>query len=102
MTPAELLTLAVVDAAIAERGLQWHRDGDALVKQMRLGSFPAALAYVQAVGELAEAMGHHPDIDIRWRTVVLRSTTHSAGGLTEADLALAARIDELGGRSDRA
>lgn len=95
MTPAEVLADAVVDAAIAERGLQWRRDGDHLLKEVRLGSFAAALAYVQSVGELAEGMGHHPDIDIRWRTVVLRSTTHSAGGLTESDLTLAALVDEL-------
>lgn len=102
MTSGELLPVAAVDAAIAERSLQWRRDGDVLVKELRFGSFPAALAYVQAVGGIAEAMGHHPDIDVRWRTVVLRATTHSAGGLTELDLALAARIDELGTGPERA
>lgn len=96
MTPGERLALAAVDAAIADRALQWRREGEVLVKEVRLGSFPDALAYVQAVGAVAEAMGHHPDIDIRWRSVVLRLTTHSAGGLTELDLVLAARIDELG------
>lgn len=89
------LSHSVVDAAITKRSLHWRREGDLLVKEVRLSSFLAALAYVQSVGERAEAMGHHPDIDIRWRTVVLRLTTHSAGGLTERDLALAAQVDEL-------
>lgn len=94
--PADgVLTPSEVEGEIAARGLGWRRDGDVLVKEVRLGSFRAALAYVLAVGELAEATNHHPDIDIRWRTVVLRLTTHSAGGLTELDLALAAGVDEL-------
>ena len=50
---------------------------------------------MNAVGALAEEMDHHPDIDIRWNTVTLRLTTHSAGGLTQLDLELARRIDAL-------
>ena len=53
--------------------------------------FADALAYVNAVGALAEEMDHHPDIDIRWNTVTLRLSTHSAGGLTQLDLELARR-----------
>lgn len=91
-----VLSPAAVDDALSARGLDWRRDGDVLVKEVRLASFRAVLAYVQSVGELAESMDHHPDIDIRWRTVVLRVTTHSAGGLTERDLALASGVDALG------
>ena len=47
------------------------------------------------MGALAEAADHHPDIDIRWNTVTLRLSTHSAGGLTDKDLSLAAEIDAL-------
>jgi 4a-hydroxytetrahydrobiopterin dehydratase len=50
---------------------------------------------VMAVGQLAEAADHHPDIDIRWRTLSFRLSTHSAGGLTEKDFALAREIDGL-------
>lgn len=82
-----------VDAALA--GLDWERQGDVLVKVVRRDDFVGALAVVNAVGELAEAADHHPDIDIRWNTVTLRLTTHSAGGLTAKDLALAAEIDGL-------
>jgi len=77
--------------------LQWVRDGDELTKTVKLRDFAAALAFVNSVGALAEAANHHPDIDIRWNTVMLRLTTHSDGGLTSKDLELAAAIDSLGG-----
>lgn len=57
--------------------------------------FADALSYVNAVGALAEEANHHPDIDIRWNEVTLRLSTHSAGGITASDLALARRIDTL-------
>jgi 4a-hydroxytetrahydrobiopterin dehydratase len=84
-----------ISAALA--GLQWVREGDELIKTVKLADFSAALAFVNAVGALAEAANHHPDIDIRWNTVMLRLSTHSAGGLTAKDLELAAAIDNLGG-----
>ncbi|MBK9712978.1 MAG: 4a-hydroxytetrahydrobiopterin dehydratase [Kouleothrix sp.] len=73
----------------------WGRAGDEIRKAFQLGSFPAAIAFVTHVGFLAEAAGHHPDVDIRWRTVTLALTTHDAGGLTHKDFDLAAQIDEL-------
>ncbi len=82
-----------VDAELAEKGLGWERNGDELVKTVTLATFPAAVAFVDRVAELAEAADHHPDIDIRWRTVTLRLSTHSAGGLTRKDLDLAGQID---------
>ncbi len=84
-----------VDAALAA-GLDWRREGDVLVKEVRRGDFAGALAFVNAVGAMADAADHHPDVDIRWGTVTLRLTTHSAGGrITEKDLVLAAEIDRL-------
>jgi 4a-hydroxytetrahydrobiopterin dehydratase len=91
----ELLAPAEVDAALEERGLGWSRDGVVLVKEVDCGDFAGALAYVNRVGAVAEAANHHPDVDIRWKNVVLRLSTHSAGGLTGRDLALAAQIDAL-------
>ncbi len=91
----ELLAPSEVDAALIRRGLAWRRDGAVLVKTVNRGDFAGALAYVNQVGELAEEANHHPDVDIRWGVVVLRLATHSAGGLTERDLSLAARIDAL-------
>lgn len=83
-----------VDRALAG-GVAWQRAGDELVKERRGRDFADSLAFVNAVGALAEQANHHPDIDIRWNTVTLRLQTHSAGGITEADLALARSIDEL-------
>ena len=92
---ADVLDGSEVDAAIGERGLRWRRQGTELVKVVEHPDFARALAYVVAVGALAEEANHHPDVDIRWGTVTLRLSTHSAGGLTAADLALAGRIDGL-------
>jgi len=91
----ERLDIAAVDAAIAG-GLAWRREGNELVKTWSGKDFAQALGYVNRVGELAERANHHPDIDIRWGTVTLRLSTHSLGGLTQADLDLAAEIDRLG------
>jgi 4a-hydroxytetrahydrobiopterin dehydratase len=89
----ELLPKDDVDAAL--KGMAWTRDGDHLVKVAKRDKFVGALAYVNAVGALAEEANHHPDIDIRWDTVTLRLTNHAAGGLTQKDLDLARRIDDL-------
>ena len=62
---------------------------------MELASFPQAIEVVDRVAVLAEAADHHPDIDIRWRTLTFRLRTHSAGGLTEKDFSLAAEIDSV-------
>jgi 4a-hydroxytetrahydrobiopterin dehydratase len=83
--------------AAALQNLAWERDGDTIVKVVKGSNFAEALDWVNRVGALAEEANHHPDIDIRWNTVTLRLTTHSAGGLTDRDVALATRIDALGG-----
>jgi len=73
----------------------WRRDGNAIVRTAKLPSFPAAIEAVRAVAEIAEARDHHPDIDIRWRTLTFRCSTHSAGGITGQDVDLASEIDRL-------
>ena len=90
-----VLSADEVDAALEEQGLRWTREDDELVTSVKLHDFRAALDFVNAVGEAAEAANHHPDIDIRWNTVRLVLSTHSAGGLTLLDLALAHAIDQL-------
>jgi len=84
-----------VDAALADRKLQWTRDGDELRTSVKLADFQGSLDFVNAVGAAAEAANHHPDIDIRWNRVNLALTTHDSGGITRFDLALAAAIDDL-------
>jgi 4a-hydroxytetrahydrobiopterin dehydratase len=88
-----LLDDDAISAALA--GLQWEREGDELVKEHKSRDFATAMVFVNAVAERAEAANHHPDIDIRWNTVTLRLSTHSAGGLTQADLDMAREIDGL-------
>ena len=91
---AELLS----DQEIAARleGGEWRREGDEIVRDFKFDDFAAAIAFVNRVAEAAEAANHHPDILVHgWNKVRLSVTNHSAGGLTEADFALAATIDGL-------
>ena len=90
-----LLVEADVDAELQEQQLHWVRERDVLVTTVKLHDFPAALAFVNAIGAAAEAANHHPDIDIRWNTVRLVLTTHDSGGITLLDLALAGVVDRL-------
>ena len=71
----------------------WERAGDALVRTVELADFPQAIQVVARVAEIAENDNHHPDIDIRWRTLTFRCSTHSAGGVTAADVSLAQEIN---------
>lgn len=71
----------------------WERAGAEIRRVYRFADFREALAFVNRVGSLAEAAGHHPDIDIRYNTVTLALTTHDAGGLSGKDFDLARAID---------
>ncbi len=74
----------------------WRREGDAIVRDLRFADFAAAIAFVERVAEVAEDANHHPDILVHgWNKVRLTLSTHSEGGVTAADLALAERLDTL-------
>jgi 4a-hydroxytetrahydrobiopterin dehydratase len=73
----------------------WEGGPEAIVRTVGLRSFPVAIQVVDRVAAVAEEMDHHPDIDIRWRTLTFRCVTHSAGGVTTRDIALANRIDRI-------
>ena len=75
----------------------WELSGSEIVKEYKFADFAAAMAFVNQVAEAAEAANHHPDIDIRWNKVRLALSTHSEGGLTQNDFALAAEIESLAG-----
>jgi 4a-hydroxytetrahydrobiopterin dehydratase len=78
-------------------GGEWRRDGDAIVREWRFADFAAAIAFVERVAEVAEAANHHPDIFVHgWNKVRLTLSTHSEGGITAADLALAQQLDAAG------
>jgi 4a-hydroxytetrahydrobiopterin dehydratase len=89
----EILSDERADEAVKELS-GWRRDGSEIERVVELANFPKAIEVVDRVAELAEAADHHPDIDIRWRTLKFRLSTHSAGGLTEKDFALAKQIDK--------
>ncbi|MDP9072393.1 MAG: 4a-hydroxytetrahydrobiopterin dehydratase [Actinomycetota bacterium] len=81
--------------AAALQGLQWDRDGDRLVRVVKRKDFAEAMEFVNGVAQLAEGANHHPDITVSWNTVTLHLTTHSADGITQNDISLAAAIDGL-------
>jgi 4a-hydroxytetrahydrobiopterin dehydratase len=93
--------MAVLDDTAIEAALEglkgWTREGDEIRRTFEFDSFQPAIDFVNRVAEAAEAANHHPDIDIRFSRVTLTLSTHSAGGLTKRDFALASRIDEMAG-----
>ncbi|MFN8037282.1 MAG: 4a-hydroxytetrahydrobiopterin dehydratase [Acidimicrobiia bacterium] len=73
----------------------WSRRGDEIEKHFERATFPDAITFVTRVGFLAERADHHPDLDLRWRTVRVGLGTHSEGGITGRDLSLAAEIERV-------
>ncbi len=73
----------------------WRVDAGVLVRTYEFVDFRAAMLFVNRLADAAETAGHHPDIDIRYNRVRLGLVTHSAGGLTAKDFALAAQADKL-------
>jgi 4a-hydroxytetrahydrobiopterin dehydratase len=73
----------------------WSLDNGELARTLQFKDFVEAIQFVNDLAELAEAAGHHPDIDIRYNRVRLALVTHDAGGITRKDVKLAASIDNL-------
>ncbi len=90
-----LLEQHEIDSALGGDLSAWSQEGDGIVRSVESESFLAGIDAVRRVGEAAERADHHPDIDIRWRTLTFRLSTHSEGGLTAKDLELAGTIDSL-------
>ena len=74
---------------------RWSGDGDGIRRTVELPAFRDAVDAIVRIADVAEEMDHHPDVDLRWRTLHLTLVSHSAGGVTELDLELARRIDAL-------
>ena len=89
-----VLTDEQVDAA-AEDLDGWERVDGALRRSVKFGSFLDGIDAVRRVAEHAEREDHHPDIDIRWRTVTFALVTHSEGGITDKDVQMAAQINQV-------
>jgi len=92
--------MAKLSDAQVEEGLGrlsgWERQGDEIVKEYRFDGFADAIAFVVALAFRAEKADHHPDLDIRYNRVRVALSTHSEGGLTENDLALAGEAEAIG------
>ena len=73
----------------------WGRSGEAIAKSFGCGDFVGSVRFVESLVGPAEAMGHHPDLEISWDTVTVTISTHSEGGLTAADFELAGKVDAL-------
>ncbi len=91
---AQLLTEEEIEGRL--RDAQWMREGETIVREQQFADFAAALAFVNRVAAVAEERNHHPDILLHsWNKVRLSVSTHSAGGLTQADFDLAYAVDGL-------
>jgi len=91
---SQLLESAEVERQLAELP-GWTRDGDSIRCTVKAPDFLAGIRMVTSVAQAAEEMDHHPDIDIRWRTLLFVLSTHSAGGITHLDIELARRINDI-------
>ena len=90
----ELLSDVALTEAIA-RLKGWTTEDKFLKKHLKFQNFAAALSFVNQVGVLAEAADHHPDITFGWGYATIALTTHDRGGVTDVDIALAGKIDEI-------
>jgi 4a-hydroxytetrahydrobiopterin dehydratase len=75
----------------------WEERNNALVREFQFDSFRRAIGFVVELAEAAESENHHPDIDIRYRKVTVRWTTHDKGGITDRDRKMAKRTSALAG-----
>jgi 4a-hydroxytetrahydrobiopterin dehydratase len=74
----------------------WSRRADTLVKTFSFQRFADGITFVNRVAKAADAVDHHPDIDIRYTKITFTLSTHDAGGVTDSDLKLAEQIEKLG------
>jgi 4a-hydroxytetrahydrobiopterin dehydratase len=89
-----LLSDAEIESRLA--GLPgWARAGEAISRTFKCGDFVGSVRFVESLVEPAEAMGHHPDLEVSWNEVTVTISTHSEGGLTAADFELAEKADSL-------
>jgi 4a-hydroxytetrahydrobiopterin dehydratase len=100
MNEAQTLTLGWLRAILLPVTLEppdgWQELEGALQREFRFKDFAQAIDFVNRVAEVAEEAHHHPDIAVHWNRVTLRLWTHTAGAVTDRDVELAARMNDLG------
>ena len=87
-------TITADQFAAADGVADWRADQGAAAAEFRTGSFAAGVRFVDAIGEIADAVNHHPDVDLRYAAVTVRTSSHDVGGLSARDLDLARRISD--------
>ena len=75
----------------------WQHKGEAIQRTFEFPDFKAAMQFVNRIADAAEQAGHHPDIDIRYNKVTMALVSHDAGGVTEKDVRMAERINQIAG-----
>ena len=90
----DVLSDAEIEAQLPDG---WARDGDEIVRVFEFDSYLGGVGFAAGAGGLAEDAFHHPEMTIRWREVEVRLTTHDAGGITEKDISLATRLNDIHG-----
>jgi 4a-hydroxytetrahydrobiopterin dehydratase len=84
-----------LNAGAAELHPDWDASPDALRRKVEFPSFLIAVSFIEELAPVAERLDHHPDLRLSWRTIELTLSTHSAGGVTGYDLALARELDPI-------
>jgi 4a-hydroxytetrahydrobiopterin dehydratase len=91
----ELLDQQTIDARLAQRHHGWDGSTKRLRRAIEFADFTTAVDFINRLAPRCEQLDHHPDLALRWRWVEVELTTHSAGGVTEYDLAVAEIVDEV-------
>jgi 4a-hydroxytetrahydrobiopterin dehydratase len=95
MSDLRVYTESEIPAKLAEHGLSaWYLEDGWLRRKYNTDGWPTTLMLVGAIGYLAEAAYHHPDLAVTWGKLWVKLKTHSAGGITDKDFALAKKIEE--------
>ncbi len=91
---SDLLEKTELEAAL-KKCPEWEIDGKSITRTIEFEEFMEGIDFVNDLAEIADEAQHHPDINIRYTKVTLKLTTHDSGGVTEADIELAQRVDNL-------
>ncbi len=91
----KLLDQAQIDEELRARHPDWSGSTEKLNRSIEFADFPTAVEFINRLAPRCEQLDHHPDLALRWRWVHVELATHSAGGVTELDLALAEIVDEV-------
>jgi 4a-hydroxytetrahydrobiopterin dehydratase len=88
-------SVAEIEQRLKQELPLWYRDQGSICRRYRTGGWQATMLLVNCIGHLAEAAFHHPDLEVSYAAVIVRLATHSAGGVTGKDFALAREIEAV-------